>query len=413
MSLSFSEPLGFDATEVRRASRQYLSRMAPGVAAFALCAAVGAGMLYVRLPAPSPLLKAQIAAAKPAPSPKAQLTIATTVAARPLPKIPANSANPFGALETSVFRSPFGAVGDPKFSGDFTAHSLAEAYPPPFNLAQAAAKLLPADVPLPPKREVAAAEDVTPLPPSRPAEFKPSATMPTAPLVASAPADNRSFVERLLGGGAHEAPAPAPVQAPILAKPASAAIPPPAAAPTVPPPSTALGYAASESPGEVARTTVEGGRAPMFSPPTGGSFGLSKLFSGSNPTQRYDQFTAVYDVSAHMVYLPDGTRLEAHSGLGERLDDVRHFDERGRGPTPPHIYSLTPREQLFHGVEALRLNPVGEGGIYGRAGLLAHSYMLGPNGDSNGCVSFKDYDAFLHAYKSGQVKKLVVVARLD
>jgi hypothetical protein len=38
--------------------------------------------------------------------------------------------------------------------------------------------------------------------------------------------------------------------------------------------------------------------------------------------------------------------------------------------------------------------------------------MLGPNGDSNGCVSFKDYDAFLRAYQSGQVKKLVVVSRL-
>jgi hypothetical protein len=27
--------------------------------------------------------------------------------------------------------------------------------------------------------------------------------------------------------------------------------------------------------------------------------------------------------------------------------------------------------------------------VFGRAGLLAHSFMLGPNGDSNGCVSFK------------------------
>jgi hypothetical protein len=37
--------------------------------------------------------------------------------------------------------------------------------------------------------------------------------------------------------------------------------------------------------------------------------------------------------------------------------------------------------------------------------------MLGPNGDSNGCVSFKDYDAFLRAYQNGKVKRLVVVAR--
>jgi len=38
--------------------------------------------------------------------------------------------------------------------------------------------------------------------------------------------------------------------------------------------------------------------------------------------------------------------------------------------------------------------------------------MLGPNGDSNGCVSFKDYNAFLRAYQNGQINKLAVVARL-
>ena len=50
--------------------------------------------------------------------------------------------------------------------------------------------------------------------------------------------------------------------------------------------------------------------------------------------------------------------------------------------------------------------------FYGRAGLLAHPFMLGPNGDFNGCVSFKDYNAFLRAYESGQIKKLAVVAKL-
>ena len=36
--------------------------------------------------------------------------------------------------------------------------------------------------------------------------------------------------------------------------------------------------------------------------------------------------------------------------------------------------------------------------------------MLGPNGDSNGCVSIREYDAFLQAYQRGQVKRLAVVA---
>ena len=82
-----------------------------------------------------------------------------------------------------------------------------------------------------------------------------------------------------------------------------------------------------------------------------------------------------------------------------------------RGPTPPHIYDITEREALFHGVQALRLNPVGgSGAIYGRVGLLAHPYMLGPRGDSNGCVSVKDYNRLLQAYRRGEVRRLVVVA---
>jgi hypothetical protein len=35
--------------------------------------------------------------------------------------------------------------------------------------------------------------------------------------------------------------------------------------------------------------------------------------------------------------------------------------------------------------------------------------MLGPDGDSNGCVSFRNYDAFLQAFQSGRVKRLAVV----
>jgi hypothetical protein len=143
------------------------------------------------------------------------------------------------------------------------------------------------------------------------------------------------------------------------------------------------------------------------------SFGQSPnpALGGSAP---YDRSTAVYDISAHMVYLPDGTKLEAHSGLGSMLDDPRHVNVRMHGATPPHIYELTPREALFHGVPALRMNPIGgEDAIFGRSGLLAHTYMLGPNGDSNGCVSFRDYDAFLNAYRNQGIKRLAVVARVD
>jgi hypothetical protein len=135
------------------------------------------------------------------------------------------------------------------------------------------------------------------------------------------------------------------------------------------------------------------------------------MLGGSPP---YDKQTAVYDIAAHTVYLPDGTKLEAHSGLGSRLDDVRYSHVRMQGVTPPHIYELTPREALFHGVPALRLNPIGgEDKIFGRSGLLAHTYMLGPNGDSNGCVSFKDYYAFLNAYRNQGIKRLAVLAKVE
>jgi hypothetical protein len=33
--------------------------------------------------------------------------------------------------------------------------------------------------------------------------------------------------------------------------------------------------------------------------------------------------TAVYNIAAHTVYLPNGTKLKAHSGLGDKLDDPR------------------------------------------------------------------------------------------
>jgi hypothetical protein len=144
-----------------------------------------------------------------------------------------------------------------------------------------------------------------------------------------------------------------------------------------------------------------------YAAPTDGLLDSPNLAGG-----RYDRYTAVYDISAHTVYMPDGTKLEAHSGLGPRFDDPRYVNERMRGATPPNLYELKLREAPFHGVQALRLIPVEEDKVFGRSGLLAHSYMLGPRGDSNGCVSFRDYNAFLHAYLNHEIRRLAVVAHL-
>jgi len=213
-----------------------------------------------------------------------------------------------------------------------------------------------------------------PLPVPRPAELR----MPKSPSVrqqmasasaapatpraaapASASQDNRSFMEKLFG-----------------VHPAS-------------PPANALSYASvDDATGSIAPSA-------RFSP-------VPEIGGGG---------TAVYDIVAQVVTLPNGERLEAHSGLGDMMDNPRHVNVRMRGPTPPGTYVVTEREALFHGVRALRLTPVGgSAAIYGRDGILAHTYMLGPRGDSNGCVSFRNYDRFLQAYLRGEVKRLVVTA---
>ena len=280
----------------------------------------------------------------------------------------------FAAALALAAAGPTGAVARPYGS---LAEFLADATPVPPLLAPPLRTSLdlaqPIEAPTSPRREIASVEDA-PLPPTRPSELAafapPERRAPPRAAPAPAPADNRTVFEKLFGLGRA--------------------------------PETTVAYAAPESRGPLGRG------APAASDDASG---LS-VFSRSEPPASYNRFTAVYNISARTVYMPDGARLEAHSGLGDRLDDPRFVSERMRGPTPPHLYALEPREEIFHGVPALRLTPIGEGEMFGRAGLLAHSYMLGPNGNSNGCVSFKDYEAFLRAFREGQVRRLAVVAKL-
>ena len=122
--------------------------------------------------------------------------------------------------------------------------------------------------------------------------------------------------------------------------------------------------------------------------------------------------TAIYDISRRVIYMPNGERLEAHSGLGEHMDDLSTFRIKNKGVTPPNVYKLSLREKLFHGVRAVRMTPVDPMKMYGRDGFLVHSYLLGPSGESNGCVSVANYDKFLKAFDSGAVDRLIVVERL-
>jgi hypothetical protein len=140
--------------------------------------------------------------------------------------------------------------------------------------------------------------------------------------------------------------------------------------------------------------------------------GLAGAFSNlfSPKPKRPRAGVAIYDISAAKVYMPDGSVLEAHSGIGKMADDPRYANQKMRGPTPPDTYNLSMRESLFHGVQALRMTPTDGKVEFGRSGILAHSYLLrGGRAESHGCVAFKNYDKFLNAFKRGHVKQLVVV----
>ncbi|HEY6736064.1 MAG TPA: tlde1 domain-containing protein [Roseiarcus sp.] len=359
-----------------------LPKIVPFGAALAFAGAIGVWALHWQ----GSTLPDAVLALWPAPTathaiskPFADIAIDANLAAQLKSGAPAVPSQQLASLETAA-RLP---------SAPFPLPSL-EAFPPSSPVIPPAGSL-----PLPPGRDLPEISETEsfPLPPARPPGFG-APTQSTSPerhasrpdVAVARPAaqpDNRNVIEKLFGW-AHPS-------SPVVA-------------------STTTTRTAATQPVVAERDSAAAsggfGRGPLFSFPS--PFGNS----APAPVSGYDHYTAVYDISARVVYLPDGTKLEAHSGLGQALDNPRFVAERAVGPTPPHVYDLTLREGSFHGVQAIRLNPVGEGGIYGRAGLLAHPFMLGPNGDSNGCVSFKDYDAFLRAYQNGQVKKLAVVAKL-
>jgi Protein of unknown function (DUF2778) len=360
--------------------REICSRVVPGAVALALSGLAGAWFLYVR----------------PAPTLPADATRAVTRALAAATNVSGNDGRPAAAdavLQPALTplrqarrpsaENPYGVLFDPSPYGTLPERdstSLAMAQSPPlgtdFVAAQsksdaAAEQEQAPPVPAPAPRELAQG---LPVPSPRPPELAPPASR------GSARESLRQFAQEKRTNAATTTTPTQSDERPILEK---------------------LFGARQQPQGPVL----------AYANPQDGLFGNArKLISG--PTSSYDPGTAVYDISAHTVYMPNGARLEAHSGLGGWMDDPRHVSERMRGATPPNVYALQPREELFHGVEALRLIPIGNGEGFGRAGLLAHTYMLGPNGQSNGCVSFRDYQAFLRAYKNGEVKRLVVVANM-
>jgi hypothetical protein len=380
---------GIDATfgdvwfERGRNPDRVFNKIIPAAAALALAGSVGVAVLHTRTSVAPGVVNPPLARLAPAPTgsaaeaaakPYGEIVIDPSFLAEMKQGSPAANLSPLASLDAVPPAFPLPSLD--AFPPDPSSGAPAETVPLPRAIGESA-----------------------PLPPPRPPEFGAPAAperhfaQPNVGAVSpAAPADNRNFLQKLFGLGLP--PAPAAASRPAVAS-----------APAAPAPATVSRLASASGPAAAsAASEVRTGRGPIgaFPPP----------FGASAPAASYDRYTAVYDISARTVYMPDGTKLEAHSGLGDALDNPRYVSERMRGPTPPHVYELQPREASFHGVQALRLIPIGDGDLFGRAGLLAHPFMLGPNGDSNGCVSVKDYEAFLRAYESGEIKRLVVVANL-
>jgi len=343
---------GRDTRHARRSCVAPLSLLTGAI----LMAAIGSHLPQRELPSGVPINRAEgrIAEAGPA-----------TGALR------AESDSTISTLDALPFEPPSADGRREATGGPLSRWAWTQMVPPalPSDVEPETGRSVETQIPEPPRAAM-----IVPLPLPRPPEFRaPAAAGPvrrmdrrmarrdSPPLQPAAPAaDDRSFLEKFFG--IDRAPA--------------------------------LAYAALESkPADVAPQRRISPPLPLAREP-GATAGI-----------------AVYNIAARIVTLPSGERLEAHSGLGEGLDDPRLVNIRMRGPTPPGTYDLTEREQPFHGVRAIRLNPVGGSeAVYGRVGLLAHTYMLGPRGDSNGCVSFRDYDRFLQAFLRGEVQRLVVVS---
>ena len=352
-----ANPFGAVLVDLRSRARSASAALARRAAPASKAEPFGSATLDLSVPAVPATPAARVAEIPPLP-PRRSEELKSAANASPIPGI---SALRLG--EASFENTPLPPRRSEEFASDAApAADNAPRAPSVVQLGENA----PEGLPVPPRRpdELSANQNPPPPPVRLSAREAARQRRNGRTVVADAPpaADNRTFLEKLFGG------APQPQTS-----------------------SPALGYAPAEG---------------------GVTTAARSVMSMSSPTARYDQFTAVYDISAHTVYLPNGTRLEAHSGLGSMLDDPRSVTQKMRGATPPTVYALTPREQLFHGVQALRLTPLG-GNVYGRAGLLAHTFMLGPNGDSNGCVSFRNYRAFLQAYQNGEIRRLAVVASVN
>ncbi len=129
-----------------------------------------------------------------------------------------------------------------------------------------------------------------------------------------------------------------------------------------------------------------------------------------NDTPKAGGSVAIYDIAAAVVHMPDGTKLEAHSGIGKMADNPRHVARQDERTDAAQYLQAFDAREAFYGVDAIRMTPIGKETMHGRDGILAHSYLIrGGRAESHGCVAFKNYDRFLKAFRQGKITHIVVV----
>jgi hypothetical protein len=361
------------------------------------------------------------AAARPSVFAKSEATPNIAPSAQAAASIPAEPVGHHGSIADAKLTLP------PALAANVPVAAVQSPMPPPPAPASAAPALMaiapsvtPGSVPRPPSRSTIMLTPPTTIPRSAPPQPIVAATSAAAqPPAAFAPLVTAPVVSASPSVVSTESLVPLPPKRPAgsidISLAPKAEFPPPAA---LRPDSTITRSAPAEAKPQISETQLQKSAAApnTAAPPQDNRSFFQKLFgalsgSSSSSLSALGSRTALYDISAHTVYLPSGERLEAHSGLGSKLDDPRTIHDKNRGVTPPNIYQLSLRKQLFHGVAALRLTPASEDKMFGRDGMLAHTYMLGARGDSNGCISLKDYMRFLQAYRSGEITRLIVVAQ--
>ena len=76
--------------------------------------------------------------------------------------------------------------------------------------------------------------------------------------------------------------------------------------------------------------------AMAFARPDSPDRGMTNAFNGLFNKPKAGNGVAVYDISAGVVIMPNGDRLEAHSGIGKMADNPRFVHVKMNGPTPPN-----------------------------------------------------------------------------